>query len=146
MSLIDTLRTKLTEARRSKAEVQRSVLTVVLGEVSTFEARSGKPPGDEEVEKMIRKVILGNTETLGLLEKRGESNPTLRQENAFLESLLPKTLTVAEVKEHLAEVLPAIRSAKNDGQATGAAMKHLKGKDLKVLGETVAAAVKELRQ
>jgi uncharacterized protein YqeY len=146
MSLIETLRNKLTEARRSKSEAQKNVLTVVLGEVSTYQARSGKPPGDDEVEKMIRKVILGNTETLGLLEKRGDTNPTLREENAFLESLLPTTLTVAEVKGHLAEVLPAIQSATSDGQATGAAMKHLKSKSLKVLGETVAAAVKELRQ
>jgi uncharacterized protein YqeY len=145
MSLIDTLRTKLTEARRSKAEAQKNVLSVVLGEVSTFEARSGKPPGDEEVEKMIRKVILGNTETLGLLEQRGQTNPALQEENALLESLLPKTLTVAEVKAHLAVILPAIQGAKNDGQATGAAMKHLKAKNVKVLGGTVAAAVKELR-
>ena len=39
----------------------------------------------------------------------------------------------------------ALKGAKNDGQATGLAMKHLKQKGLAVLGEDVAAAVKQLR-
>ena len=38
-----------------------------------------------------------------------------------------------------------IIGAKNDGQATGMAMKHLKQKGLAVLGEDVAAAVRQLR-
>jgi uncharacterized protein YqeY len=146
MSLIDVLRAKLLEARKARSEAQKNVLTVVLGDISTFEANHGKAPADEEVEKTIRKLILANTETMGHKEKRGDDVTTLKEETAFLESLLPKTLSVAEIKEQLADVLPAIRSAKNDGQATGAAMKHLKGKNLKVLGDVVAAAVKELRQ
>jgi uncharacterized protein YqeY len=149
MSLLETLREKLTECRRAGKSVEMSVLQVVLGEASTAEARSGKKPTDEEMEKIIRKVMLGNQETLGILEEKGmTSSPNhakLTAENAFLQGLLPKTLSVAEIVAALADAADAIRGAKNDGQATGLAMKHLKGKQLKVLGEDVAAAVKQIR-
>jgi hypothetical protein len=58
---------------------------------------------------------------------------------------LPKTLSVEEIAAQLGEVADAIKGAKNDGQATGVAMKHLKSKQLRVLGEDVSAAVKKLR-
>jgi hypothetical protein len=125
------------------------VLQVVLGDASTAEARSGKKPTDEEVEKLIRKTMLGNQETLGILEQKGmagsENHAKLTAENALLQTLLPRTLSVEEITEHLAEVEKVIKDAKNDGQATGAAMKHLKGKQLKVLGDDVSAAVKQMR-
>ena len=38
-----------------------------------------------------------------------------------------------------------LKGAKNDGQATGLAMKHLRQQGLAVLGEDVAAAVRQLR-
>jgi hypothetical protein len=38
-----------------------------------------------------------------------------------------------------------IRNAKNDGQATGVAMKHLKGQSLPVQGQDVSAAVRQIR-
>ena len=149
MSLLETLRERLTASRRAGNAVEMGVLQVVLGEASTHEARTGKKPSDEEVEKLIRKTILGNQETLGILQQRGltagDNFAKLTAENALLQSLLPKTLSVDEIALHLADVADAVRAARNDGQATGVAMKHLKGKNLKVLGEDVAQAVKKLR-
>jgi uncharacterized protein YqeY len=149
MTLLETLRGKLTECRRAGKSVELTVLQVVLGEASTAEARSGKKPGDDEVEKLIRKTILGNQETLGLMEQKGmagsDNHAKLTAENAFLQSLLPQTLGVDEIVAALAESADAIKGARNDGQATGIAMKHLKSKQLKVLGDDVAAAVKKIR-
>jgi uncharacterized protein YqeY len=149
MSLLETLRARLTECRRAGKAVEMGVLQVVLGDASMIEARTGKKASDEEVEKLIRKTMLGNQETLGILEQKsmtGSDNfAKLTTENAYLATLLPKTLSVDEIAAQLAEVADAIRGAKNDGQATGVAMKHLKGKQLKVLGEDVSAAVKTLR-
>ena len=148
MSLMQTLRTKLTESRKGGRAVELSVLQVVLGEATMAEARSGKAPSDEEVEKIIRKTMLGNQETMVLMEQKGMVNDTyarLKAENVFLQTLLPQTLSVAEIVAALGEVAEAVRGAKNDGQATGVAMKHLKGKGLKVLGDDVSAAVRQVR-
>jgi uncharacterized protein YqeY len=143
------LQAKLQEAMKAKDDLARNLLRVILGEVSTRRARTGKEPGDEEVHAIIRKLIAGNQETRKELEQRGqtahEAYERLARENAYLETLLPKTLDQAAVRKELEPIAAELRGAKNDGQATGLAMKHLKQKGLAVLGEDVAAAVKQLR-
>ncbi|MFM7149700.1 MAG: hypothetical protein ACKO23_07650, partial [Gemmataceae bacterium] len=93
--------------------------------------------------------LLGNQETLGLLEKSGQqggdNHAKLTRENVLLQSLLPQTLPVADIVAELSGLAEGLRGAKSEGQATGMAMKHLKGKNLRVLGEDVAVAVKQLR-
>src|SRR5262245_16797130 len=125
------------------------VLQVVLGDASTYEARNGKPASDEEVEKLIRRTLLGNQETMTILEQRGmtasENYAKLTTETAVLKALLPPSLTVEEIVAALDDVNEAIKAAKNDGQATGVAMKHLKALKVRALGDDVAAAVKKIR-
>jgi uncharacterized protein YqeY len=149
MTLLEILKEKLTECRRAGKSVEMGVLQVVLGDASTAEARSGKKPSDEEVEKLIRKTMLGNQETLDILEQKGmagsDNHAKLTRENAFLQVLLPPALSQDEIRAALDDVADAIRGAKNDGQATGLAIKHLKGLKLRVLGDDVAAAVKKMR-
>jgi hypothetical protein len=120
-----------------------------MGEVSTLKARSGKEPPDTEVHGIIRRVIAGNNETRKELEQRGqtthEAYARLAQENSYLETLLPKTLDQAAIKKELEAVAAELKAAKSDGQATGLAMKHIKQKGLAVLGEDVAAAVRQVR-
>jgi uncharacterized protein len=149
MGLLQTLNDKLTECRRARQATEMGVLQVILGDATMIEARTGKKASDDEVEKLIRKTMLANQETLTLLEQRSLSgspnHAKLTAENALLVSLLPRTMSVEEIVAELAEVADAIKGAKNDGQATGAAMKHLKGKQLKALGDDVSAAVKKMR-
>jgi hypothetical protein len=149
MSMLETLKDKLTECRRAGKPVEMGVLQVVLGDASMIEARTGKKASDEEIEKLIRKVMLGNQETLTILQQRSmtssENFAKLTTENAYLSALLPKTLSIDEIVAQLADVADAVKGAKNDGQATGVAMKHLKNKQLKVLGDDVSAAVKRMR-
>jgi len=150
MSMLETLRTKLTEARKAGRSLEMGTLQVILGEASTIEARSGKKASDDEIEKIVRKLVVGNTETIELLKQKGMGDnpdvPRRTAENVFLMTLLPKTMSVEEIKAVLGEVAEAIKGAKNDGQATGVAMKHVKSKNLKVQGEDVAADVRALRQ
>src|SRR5262245_57813735 len=97
MSMLDTLKAKLTALRKSGSAVEMGVLQVVLGDASTLEARSGKKPTEDEVEKLIRKTMLGNQETLAILQQKGltgsENYSKLKTENALLQSLLPQTLS-----------------------------------------------------
>ena len=149
MSMYDTLKTRLTECRKTGKAVELSVLQVVLGDASMIEARAGHKATDDEVEKIIRKTMLGNQETIVILEQKGltggANHTKLSAENVFLQTLLPNTLSVEAIAGHLGEVADALRAAKNDGQATGVAMKHLKPKGLRVLGDDVSAAVKKIR-
>lgn len=149
MSMLETLKQRLVECRKAGRTVEMGVLQVVLGDASMIEARTGKKASDEEIEKLIRKTMLGNQETLSLLQQKGQTSgdnvTKWTAENVFLQTLLPQTLTVDEIVAQLAEVADAVKAAKNDGQATGTAMKHLKSKNLRVLGEDVALAVRKLR-
>jgi uncharacterized protein YqeY len=84
------LQAKLREAMKAKNDLARDVLRVILGEVSTRRARTGKEPSDEEVHKIVRSLIASNTETRQELERRGqtthEAYGRLGRENAYLET------------------------------------------------------------
>jgi uncharacterized protein len=69
----------------------------------------------------------------------------LEEENRILAAFLPKSLGVDEIVASLAPVADAVKSAGNEGQATGVAMKHLKSTGALVNGKDVALAVKKLR-
>ena len=143
------LQAKLREAVKARDDLARDLLRVILGEVSTRRARTGKEPTDEEVQGIIRKLIAGNAETRQELEKRGqtthEAYGRLARENAYLESLLPAALDRAAIRKELEPIAADLKGARNDGQATGMAMKHLRQRGLAVQGEEVAATVKEFR-
>jgi uncharacterized protein YqeY len=70
---------------------------------------------------------------------------TLRAEIEVLNAFLPKALGVPEIVAALAPVAEAVKTAGNDGQATGVAMKHLKSQGAVVNGKDVSAAVRQLR-
>ncbi len=128
------------EARKQGRPGEMSILQVILGE-----ACRGSGDDGEDVDKIIRKMIASNNETIGLSTNREDMVAKLKEENTYLESLLPQVLSVEEIKNSLSEVLVDLKTAKSDGQATGMAMKHLKSRNLKVLGEDVAVAVKQVR-
>ena len=143
------LQAKLQEAVKARDDLARDLLRVIMGEVSTRKARTGKEPRDDEVHAIIRSMIASNSETRKELEQRGRTTHDaygrLARENTYLETLLPKTLEQAAIRKELEAIAAELTAAKNDGQATGLAMKHLKQKGLAVLGEDVAAAVRQLR-
>jgi uncharacterized protein len=107
------------------------------------ETRAGSL-SDEEAAAIVRKLLKSNHETLGLTADEGQKQ-TLTQEIQILESLLPKTLSVDEIAQLLAPVAEQLRAAKNSGQATGLAMKHLKSVEANAGGKDVAMAVERIR-
>jgi uncharacterized protein len=143
------LQAMLQEAMKAKNDLAKDLLRVIMGEVSVRKARTGKDPSDEEVQAIVRKLVGSNNETRQELEKRGqtahETYSRLAQENGYLETLLPKPLDPAVMTRELESIAASLKGAKNDGQATGLAMKHLKQKGLTLPGEDVAAAVKQIR-
>jgi len=139
--LVDTIKARITQAMKEKDEVARDVLRLAFGESQTAEANQGKPLTDEQVAGILRKLVKSNEETLSL----GGEDAKLRHEIAVLQSLLPKSMTPEQIAEALASQVDAIKAAKNDGQAMGVAMKHLKGAGATVEANDVTAAVKRIR-
>ena len=141
--LVDEIKKRITQAMKDK-NVDKEILRVALGEIQTTEARNAKAGTDEEALAVVRKLVKSNEETL-LATVDEEQKRILVREIEVLSSLLPTSLTQEQIVVALEPVSAAIKAAGNDGQATGIAMKHLKGEGAVVGGKDVTAAVKQIR-
>ncbi|MEM1109089.1 MAG: GatB/YqeY domain-containing protein [Planctomycetota bacterium] len=142
--LIDEIKKRVVAAMKAKNTQERDILKVVLGDLQIQETRKGEDLTDAESQQIVRKVIKGNGEMLAATDDP-EVTERINQENAILESLLPKSLSVDEIVAALGPVADAVGAAGNDGQATGVAMKHLKSSGAEVQGKDVSAAVRQMR-
>ncbi len=142
--LIDDVKAQIKQAMRDKDTQKRDLLKVLLGEFQTAAARSSDELTDDQAQKIVRKMVKSNQEMIEL-SKRPEAIEQAKAELVLLESLLPKTLSVDEIVAALEPVKDAVLAAGNDGQATGVAMKHLKGSGAVVEGKDVGQAVKQMR-
>jgi len=142
--LLDEIKARMFQAMKAGRVVEKEILRVAVGEITTEAAREGRKGDDDESRAILRKLIKSNDESLasGL---DGERRQILEEETRILASFLPQSLDVDAIVAALAPVREAIRSAGNDGQATGVAMKHLKASGASVGGKDVAEAVKRLR-
>jgi len=144
MSLLETIKKQVTDAMKAKDTLARDVLRVLQGDIEMHHTRTGEHMTDEEAQKVVRKLIKSNQETLAV-KPDDAAVEKLNKEIAILEALLPRTLDVDEIVAALAPVEADIKAAGNDGQATGVAMKHLKPQGLAIEGKDVSAAVKQIR-
>lgn len=142
--MLTAIKTRIITAMKSGNTLERNILKVVLGDLQSNETRKGSALTAEECELTVRKIIKGVSETISLTADP-EAKATLEAEKTIMESLLPKTASAQEVFAALAPVADAVRGAGNDGQAMGAAMKHLKTTGLVVGSAQVAEAVKKIR-
>ena len=143
--LIDQIKARMFQAIKTGAHVEKEILRVAVGEISTDAARPGRQGNDEEALGLLRKLLKSNEETLASTTD-AEKRAVLVQEMEILASYLPKSLSLEEILQALASVAPQIKAAGNDGQATGIAMKELKSGGLVVNGKDVTLAIKELRK
>jgi len=142
--LLEAIKAQMFKAMKAGSIVEKEILRVAVGEITTDRVREGRKGDDEEAQGILRKLIKSNQESIsaGL---DAEKRAVLEQENDVLAGFLPKSLTVAEIVTALSSVRDAVRAAGNDGQAMGVAMKHLKASGLSAGGKDVAEAVKQLR-
>ena len=142
--LLDEIKTRMFKAMKEGRSVEKEVLRVAVGEITTNAAREGKSGSDEEAQAIVRKLIKSNQESLALCADAGQK-ADLELEIRTLAELLPTTMSVEEIVTALAPVTAEILAAGNDGQATGIAMKSLKAANAAVNGKDVSAAVRQLR-
>jgi len=142
--LLDDIKAQMFRAMKAGSLVEKEILRVAVGEITTEAAREGRKGDDEEARAILRKLVKSNDESLAS-GPDAERRRTLEEENRILATFLPKVLDVDAIVAALAPVRDAIRAAGNDGQATGVAMKHLKANGASVGGKDVAEAVKRVR-
>ncbi len=141
--LLDEIKSQMFKAMKEGRVVEKEILRVAVGEITTQAARDGGTGGDEQAQAIIRKLIKSNQESLSLCAE--DQKAALELENQTLSALLPKSLDCDEIIAQLAPVRDAILAAANVGQATGVAMKHLKSLGAIVTGKDVTQAVTKLR-
>lgn len=142
MSFEQQIRELMSKAPHASSE--RNLLKVVLGEVQQKSALA--PFTDEMGLALIKKMMKANEETIPLLSATDARRSNLLEENKILGRLLPQYWSVEQVRERLQADGIDIKRAKNDGQATGLAMQHLKKLNAPVEGQTVKAAVADIRK
>jgi uncharacterized protein len=142
--LLDEIKARMFKAMKEGRIIEKEILRVAVGEITTNAARAGATGSDEESQAILRKLIKSNQETLAIVEDAAQ-RADLELENRTLAELLPQSLSVEEIVVALATVKDAIVAAGNVGQATGIAMKQLKSAGAVVGGKDVAAAVQLLR-
>jgi uncharacterized protein YqeY len=142
--LLDEIKAAMFKAMKEGRTIEKEVLRVVVGEITTNAARPGMTGGDDEARAIIRKLIKSNEETLAAAEDPAQ-RANLELENRTLSGFLPQSLNVEQIVAALESVKEAIRAAGNDGQATGVAMKQLKASGAIVNGKDVSSAVKQMR-
>jgi uncharacterized protein YqeY len=142
--LLDEIKAQMFRAMKAGHVVEKEILRVALGEITTEAAREGRKGDDDEARAIVRKLMKSNEETLasGL---DAEKKSVLEEENRILAAFLPKSLDLDAIVVALAPVKDAVRAAGSEGQATGVAMKHLKSQGASVNGKDVAEAVKRVR-
>ncbi len=134
--LIDRLKADIEFALRTRNEVAKDVLRLVLSDAQ----RASESPTDEVIIKVCRKIIEANLETIKL------GGPIkLSRENELLRDYVPKEATLEEIQIHVDRVAIEIADCKTEGKAIGVLAAHLKGIGITVNGETLKASVKGIR-
>jgi uncharacterized protein YqeY len=147
--IIDNIKASIKDGMKAKATDKVALLRLVVGSVQQDADES-----DAAVEKIIRKLIKSNKETIDAITeqslKDAESGTPVVSgevtklviENGILESFIPKTMSVDEIAEFITK--EGIEITGNEGKAMGAVMKALKGAGLTVQGTDVKLAIKKL--
>lgn len=168
MSVLVRLKEQVKDAMVVKDTVRRDLFRCVLNEAQMAAMKNGKDLTDDQVYKLMKIIVNNNNKTLhGYTDENGDFKPGIDQrivnatgadleacetqrtklntENDLLNALIPKTLTLDEVRAMLAPVADAIKAAAGDKPAMGVAMPIFKKGGHIVESSDVAAVVQEIR-
>lgn len=142
--ITEQIQARIKQAMRDGDQTTKDVLRVALGEIQTVEHRSNVKATEEEALAIVKKLVKSVEETLGLTPD-GPAKDILVAEVVVLRALLPASLGVPQIVALLEGQREALKAARNEGAATGLAMKALKEQGVVADGKDVQEAVKQLR-
>lgn len=136
--IINTIREQIKTAMFAKDSATLGLLRLVLGT-----AQQDGNESDVNVEAILRKMIKSNQQTIDYIKYDHDLTLSLTKENTLLDSFLPKSMSVEDIKSYITENSLDVKSQSNVGAAVGVVMKGLKGKT--VQGGDVKKAIEEIR-
>ena len=128
------------EARKSRNEVKKNILNLLLGEIGSEESR-GNDVDDSKIIKMAQKIIKNNTETYNY-----SKDENLLKENSYLEDFIPKSLTLEEMEEQISDEIKQKVVSVKQGPAMGMVIGFFKSKGLMVEPKNVNSLVSILQK
>lgn len=139
----EELHNEMIAAMKAKDKTRLSIVRQVIGEVKNVEVNERRDATEEDVTKMIKRLIKQTTETLEMSIKAGnnpERTETLQQQVDILESLLPAQLSGEALTELIEQTIAELGATtrKDMGRVMGALNKATDGNFDK------AAAAKEI--
>lgn len=147
--IIDNIRNSIKESMKAKESDKVALLRLVIG--------TAQQDGDESdlaIDKIIRKIIKSNKETLQALQDQSLQNDesgnsiisdnvsNLLLQNNILESFIPKTMTIEDIVKFITK--ENIEITGNEGKVMGNVIKALKSIGLSAQGSDVKSAIKQL--
>lgn len=128
----DELQAQMVAAMKAKDKTRLSIIRQVMGEVKNLEVDERRDATEEDVDRMIRRLIKQTGETLEMSIKAANNQDrtdTLTEQVEILESLLPEQLSgdalVALIEQTIAEL--GASSKKDMGRVMGALTKATGG-------------------
>lgn len=128
----DELQAQMVAAMKAKDKTRLSIIRQVMGEVKNLEVDERRDATEEDVDRMIKRLIKQTGETLEMSIKAAnnqERTDTLTEQVEILESLLPEQLSgdalVALIEQTIAEL--GASSKKDIGRVMGALTKATGG-------------------
>ncbi len=131
MSLVDTLRKDMFEAKRNGDDKSSSILSIVLADISNAKISKGDELSEEEVIDVVRKEAKKLKEAFELYTSSGRND--LAEVEKFqldvIERYLPKLMSEEEIKAFVQDKIAELSLPVNDlGKLMGLIMPQLKGK------------------
>lgn len=128
----DELQAQMVAAMKAKDRTRLSIIRQVMGEVKNLEVDERRDATEEDVDRMIKRLIKQTGETLEMSIKAANNQDrtdTLTEQVEILESLLPEQLSgdalVALIEQTIAEL--GASSKKDMGRVMGALTKATGG-------------------
>lgn len=140
--LITRLKEELKQSRLHRLPCVVSLLSVVISDAERI-AKDCYNVTDEEVVRAIKKVVQGNKETISHLNKEDIRLYELSSENKYIESFLPKTLSIEEIRCHIDNIKIDDWNPTKSGKIIGQIMSYFKNNSLVVDGTDVKNLVAE---
>ena len=128
MSLKETIETEYKNALKSKDKIKISTYRLILSSIKDLDIsnRSGpnkKDTDDEDIKKLLRKMMKQRTESIDIYKKNNRSDLLEIEQNEFniLSSFLPKQLNDEDTKKICEEIISKLSasSIKDMGKVMG---------------------------
>ena len=137
--IVQEIRSQIKEAMLAGDSDKVALLRLIIGTL-----QQEGDDSDDAAEKVIRKMIKSNLQTAEALVANGNTASEIYKENSLLNSFLPQTMSVPEIKVLLNQSDINFQIM-NPGKAMGAAMKLCKANQWPAQGKDVKQAIDEIQ-